>query len=376
MLCGVADEVLAIMKSNDQILMTSNIKKKLEIEKLIGQQNVVNDADDDVEFYQPKNEDTWYAYNMLIAEIVQHVDDKVAAHKVILGVVADRILSALSNEENSNWLKKTIIEGNLGPISWETFDQLVFISKLIHDYHSIPDMKTEEPAYRLSLPSTSGTSTSVDDDKHVDLKPVVFIGPKPKLELLNEEEVEYEYIGEDGPKPKLELLNEEEVEYEYIGEDGTKPKLELLSEEEVEYEYIGEDGDDEHEEEERIVEDADCHQVKQEEVVAKEQSNVKRLKRSGLKLSFLDEEEEIFFDSNEEIEQENFGGDKADQREASIERTFKDAGCHHVKEEEEVPKEQFKVASPKRTAEDCESSEDPESCQGKKKKKLKVMSLR
>ncbi|KAL8523834.1 hypothetical protein ACS0TY_013707 [Phlomoides rotata] len=86
--------------------------------------------------YQPKTKETRAAYEAMLSVIQQQLGGQPLN---IVSGAADEILSVLKNDNIKNPDKKKEIEKLLNPIPNNTFDQLVFIGKLINDYHDAGD---------------------------------------------------------------------------------------------------------------------------------------------------------------------------------------------------------------------------------------------
>ncbi|PIA61172.1 hypothetical protein AQUCO_00300593v1 [Aquilegia coerulea] len=179
-LCGVADEVLGVLKSKT---ISNPLEKKIEIEKIM---NPIHDfvfnelvtvarqitdyyvirpvkkSDDRVAlfvpeegFYQPKSEDTCTAYKLLLDTVRENLDSD--QPQIVQCVVAHEILVILKDMGITNYVKKNKMESFLNYVSDDTFDLLVFIADLIKDFDEFKG--TSSPGYTFGA-DAKGSSSS------------------------------------------------------------------------------------------------------------------------------------------------------------------------------------------------------------------------
>ncbi|KAF5189262.1 hypothetical protein FRX31_021149 [Thalictrum thalictroides] len=156
-LCGVADEVLGVLKSKN---ISNPMEKKIEIERImypipdfvfnelvkIARRitdyyvvQPVSKSDDRIVlfvpeegFYQPKSEDTCTAYKLLLDTIRENLGSD--QPQIVQCVVAHEILVILKDVDITNYVKKEKMESFLNYVSDDTFDLLVFIADLVKDF--------------------------------------------------------------------------------------------------------------------------------------------------------------------------------------------------------------------------------------------------
>lgn len=101
------------------------------------------EATEDVEglTYRPRTAETREVYELVLASVHQALGDQ--AQDVVRSA-ADMALEALKNENLKDFDKKKEVEEILGPVSNETFSQLINLSKKITDY-GVEDEKAADP---------------------------------------------------------------------------------------------------------------------------------------------------------------------------------------------------------------------------------------
>ncbi len=162
------------------------------------------EATEDVEglTYRPRTAETREVYELILSSVHQALGDQ--ANDVVRSA-ADTVLETLKNENLKDFDKKKEVEEILGPISNESFSQLVNLSKKITDY----GVEDEQ----LADPDQERKDAEIDDEMGV---AVVFDEEEEEeedeegFEIREESDEEAEEATE-GAEPPPESLEEDEL---------------------------------------------------------------------------------------------------------------------------------------------------------------------
>lgn len=162
------------------------------------------EATEDVEglTYRPRTAETREVYELVLASVHQALGDQ--AQDVVRSA-ADMALEALKNENLKDFDKKKEVEEILGPVSNETFSQLINLSKKITDY-GVEDEKAADPDQEKK-------ETELDDEMGV---AVVFDEEEEEEEEdegfeIREESDEEEEAAEGAEPPPESLEGDDEL---------------------------------------------------------------------------------------------------------------------------------------------------------------------
>lgn len=175
--------------------------KRREAEAGFGYTDII-EATQDVEglTYRPRTAETREVYEMILSSVHRALGDQ--AQDVIRSA-ADTVLEALKNDNIKDYDKKKEVEEVVGPITGDSFAQLVNLSKKITDYVAEDEMQVD--------PDLEKKDAEIDDELGVNV-------------IIDEEEPEEEE--DEGFEVRDESDDEEEVQEEQLpGDDAEGDEL-------------------------------------------------------------------------------------------------------------------------------------------------------
>lgn len=143
-------------------------KRKTETTAGFGYTDII-EATQDVEglTYRPRTTETRETYELILSAVHQALGDQ--AHDIVRSA-ADTVLESLKNESMKDFDKKKEIQEVLGPITNESFSQLVSLSKKITDYGAEdeadvdPDMERKD----AEIDDEVGVAVVFDEEEQED----------------------------------------------------------------------------------------------------------------------------------------------------------------------------------------------------------------
>ncbi|CAL1708451.1 unnamed protein product [Somion occarium] len=180
------------------------IPKRRAAEVGFGYTDII-EATQDVEglTYRPRTAETREVYELILSTVHQALGDQA---QDIVRSAADAVLESLKNENLKDFDKKKEVEEILGPISNETFSQLLNLSKKITDYTAEvetavePDMERKE----AEIDEEMGVAVVFDEEEQEEEEEEGF-----EIREESEEESAAEEEAEEAPEGMLE--GEEEL---------------------------------------------------------------------------------------------------------------------------------------------------------------------
>ncbi|PCH44659.1 Sec63-domain-containing protein [Wolfiporia cocos MD-104 SS10] len=163
------------------------------------------EATQDVEglTYRPRTAETREVYELILSSVHQSLGDQ--AHDVVRSA-ADTVLETLKNENTKDFDKKKEIEEVVGPISSETFSQLLNLSKKITDYGAEDEMQVDPDLERkdAEIDEEMGVAVVFDEEEEEEEEEEGF-------EIRDESDEENEEAEETGEAPPESLEGDEEL---------------------------------------------------------------------------------------------------------------------------------------------------------------------
>ncbi|EGR33237.1 hypothetical protein IMG5_058570 [Ichthyophthirius multifiliis] len=130
--------------------------------KLDKSRNVLNTDIDATILYKPKTKENRVQYEFILSTINQILLD---SPPDVLRSVTDEVLAVLKSDDQKDKDKKQDLEGMLGPIKQELYDQLLNAAKMINDYHqSMEDNQLDDNDQRADIDQTFGLDEEEDEE--------------------------------------------------------------------------------------------------------------------------------------------------------------------------------------------------------------------
>lgn len=173
------------------------LSKRRTAETGFGYTDII-EATQDVEglTYRPRTAETREVYELILSNVHQTLGDQA---QDIVRSAADTVLESLKNENMKDFDKKKEVEDILGPITNDTFSQLVNLSKKITDYGADDEMAVDPDMERkdAEIDDEVGVAVIIDEEEPEDDEDEGF-----EIREESDEENEDDVAEDDVPSPE------------------------------------------------------------------------------------------------------------------------------------------------------------------------------